>query len=74
MRDTVDTDLILSLIRCAENLESPAQGQDPLAVLEQWQGQELLDKLEAWTVDPLLILEPQQRELIEDALRRYGRR
>lgn len=62
MRDVVSTSTIISLLDSAADLREPARSEASL------------DKLEAWTMDPLLFLEQEQRDLINDALCRYGRR
>ena len=61
MRDTVSNETITVLINSIGNPQEPTRSQ------------ESLDTLEKWLVDPLLILEPDQRTMIENALRKYGR-
>lgn len=61
MRDTISTKTITDLIK---NIGNP---------MEPTRSHESLEALERWLVDPLLILEPDQRSIIEDALRENGR-
>ncbi len=61
MVDIVDTQTISTLIK---NIGEP---------LNPTVGMESLDVLEQWIVDPILVLEPEQRILIENALRKHNR-
>ena len=61
MSETISTKTISSVISCIGNPQEPARSE------------ESIDTLERWLIDPILILEPDQRALIEDALREHGR-
>ena len=61
MRDTITTKTIADVIETIGNPLEPARSLASMGALERW------------LVDPLLILEPEQRTMIEDALREHGR-
>ena len=61
MRDTVSTKEITDLIKNIGNQAEPTRSRDSLETLDRW------------LVDPSLILEPDQRTMIEDVLRENGR-